>query len=109
LVCLNFLLNIIIIISDVDDELPDYVMIMIGNKKDKARMKSDLKLFLGENTSNFVDWLFGHFQNLQKSKTTTSQSSSATADLFTAPIKDNITLGDPLKLAETKTLKKNSG
>uniref|UniRef100_A0A915EEB3 Zinc finger CCCH domain-containing protein 14 n=1 Tax=Ditylenchus dipsaci TaxID=166011 RepID=A0A915EEB3_9BILA len=54
---------------DVDEELPDYVMIMVGNKKDKGRMKSELKLFLGDNTSPFVEWLFGFFQ---KVKTVTS-------------------------------------
>lgn len=41
---------------DVDEELPDYVMIMVGNKKDKTRMKADLKLFLGDNTTAFVEW-----------------------------------------------------
>jgi hypothetical protein len=41
---------------DVDDELPDYVMIMVGNKKDKMRMKTDLKLFLGQKTTDFVEW-----------------------------------------------------
>lgn len=29
---------------------------MVGNKKTKEKMKTDLKLFLGENTSEFVDW-----------------------------------------------------
>jgi hypothetical protein len=41
---------------DVDDELPDYVMIMVGNKKTKDRMKADLKLFLAEHTCDFVEW-----------------------------------------------------
>ena len=41
---------------DADDELPDYVMILVGNKKDKAKMKADLKLFLGDNTTSFVEW-----------------------------------------------------
>ncbi|KAL3067994.1 hypothetical protein niasHT_037984 [Heterodera trifolii] len=59
---------------DVDDELPDYVMIMVGNKKDKARMKSDLKLFLGEKTPDFVEWLFGFFQKVKNATTTSSAS-----------------------------------
>jgi len=31
---------------------------MVGNKKDKTRMKTDLKLFLGDNTTSFVEWYF---------------------------------------------------
>ncbi|KAI1711803.1 RNA-binding, nab2-type zinc finger domain-containing protein [Ditylenchus destructor] len=50
---------------EVDEELPDYVMIMVGNKKDPSRMKQELKLFLGENTLPFVDWLFGFFQKIK--------------------------------------------
>jgi zinc finger CCCH domain-containing protein 14 len=41
----------------IDDELPDYVMIMVANKRDKDQMKKDLNLFLGSNTGelkNFV-------------------------------------------------------
>lgn len=41
----------------VDEELPDYIMVMIANKKEKAQMKEDLLLFLGKNSEKFVDWL----------------------------------------------------
>lgn len=43
---------------DVDEKLPDYVtMITLGNKdKDKNCMSTDLKLFLGDSTSLFVEW-----------------------------------------------------
>ncbi|MFH4984932.1 hypothetical protein AB6A40_011641 [Gnathostoma spinigerum] len=40
----------------VDDELPDYIMVMIANKKEKGQMKEDLQLFLGQNCSRFVEW-----------------------------------------------------
>lgn len=40
----------------VDEELPDYIMVMIANKKEKAQMKEDLLLFLGKNSGKFVDW-----------------------------------------------------
>lgn len=40
----------------VDDELPEYIMVMIANKKEKAQMKDDLNLFLGKSTVKFVDW-----------------------------------------------------
>lgn len=34
----------------IDDELPDYVMIMVANKRSQENMNQDLKLFLGSNT-----------------------------------------------------------
>ncbi|VDO53095.1 unnamed protein product [Onchocerca flexuosa] len=49
----------------VDEELPDYIMVMIANKKEKAQMKEDLLLFLGKNSEKFVDWLFDIFERLQ--------------------------------------------
>ncbi|KHJ75328.1 hypothetical protein OESDEN_25056, partial [Oesophagostomum dentatum] len=49
----------------VDDELPEYIMVMIANKKEKNQMKDDLNLFLGKCTSKFVDWLFDLFERLQ--------------------------------------------
>ncbi|RZB39677.1 zinc finger CCCH domain-containing protein 14 [Asbolus verrucosus] len=41
----------------VDDELPDYVMVMVANKRTKSQMKEDLQLFLAAKTATFVDWL----------------------------------------------------
>uniref|UniRef100_A0A6P7FJY4 Zinc finger CCCH domain-containing protein 14 n=1 Tax=Diabrotica virgifera virgifera TaxID=50390 RepID=A0A6P7FJY4_DIAVI len=41
----------------VDDELPDYIMVMVANRRTKAQMNEDLYLFLNEKTSPFVDWL----------------------------------------------------
>lgn len=37
----------------IDDELPDYVMIMVANKRSESSMTQDLKLFLGSNTEVF--------------------------------------------------------
>lgn len=39
-----------------DDELPDYVMVMVANRKSEAQMCDDLSLFLGSNTSKFTAW-----------------------------------------------------
>lgn len=39
-----------------DDELPDYIMVMVANKKSQASMTEDLSLFLGNNTDNFTAW-----------------------------------------------------
>lgn len=41
----------------VDDELPDYIMVMVANKKTKLQMTEDLNLFLGDNTEKFTEWL----------------------------------------------------
>lgn len=41
----------------VDDELPDYIMVMVANKRTRSQMETDLQLFLRENTVEFVGWL----------------------------------------------------
>jgi hypothetical protein len=38
----------------IDDELPDYVMIMVANKRSKQQMLTDLNLFLGSNTGKIA-------------------------------------------------------
>ncbi|KAL1437223.1 hypothetical protein MTO96_048943 [Rhipicephalus appendiculatus] len=40
----------------VDDELPDYIMAMIANKKTKKQITQDLSLFLGDSTLNVTTW-----------------------------------------------------
>ena len=39
-----------------DDELPDYIMVMVANKKTQQQMTDDLNLFLGVNTEKFTTW-----------------------------------------------------
>ncbi|CAH1982178.1 unnamed protein product [Acanthoscelides obtectus] len=41
----------------VDDELPDYIMVMVANKRTKSQMNEDLHLFLNDKTETFVEWL----------------------------------------------------
>ncbi|CAH2041307.1 unnamed protein product, partial [Iphiclides podalirius] len=50
----------------VDDELPDYVMVMVANKRTRAQMDEDLQLFLGDNTDLFVNWLHQVLKKLQE-------------------------------------------
>lgn len=50
----------------IDDELPDYVMIMVANKRSQKQMVEDLKLFLGKNTEPFVQWLHQVLDKLQE-------------------------------------------
>merc|ERR1711962_1360956 len=41
----------------VDDELPDYVMVLVANKKNRAQMKEDQQLFLHQRADVFTAWL----------------------------------------------------
>lgn len=49
-----------------DDELPDYVMVMVANKRTRGQMEEDLQLFLGDNTELFVNWLHQVLKKLQQ-------------------------------------------
>ena len=39
-----------------DNELPDYIMVMLANKKTLNQIANDLQLFLGDNIEPFMDW-----------------------------------------------------
>lgn len=41
----------------VDDELPDYIMVLVANKKTQEQMKEDLQLFLHHHAEVFTAWL----------------------------------------------------
>ncbi|KAM9551117.1 zinc finger CCCH domain-containing protein 14 isoform 12-T12 [Salvelinus alpinus] len=49
----------------VDEELPDYIMVMVANKKTSQQMSDDLSLFLGNNTIKFTVWLHGVLEKLR--------------------------------------------
>ncbi|KAL5273834.1 ZC3H14 family protein [Megaselia abdita] len=49
----------------IDDELPDYVMIMVANKRSRQQMITDLTLFLDSQTELFVTWLHEVLTKLQ--------------------------------------------
>ncbi|XP_042194206.1 zinc finger CCCH domain-containing protein 14 isoform X2 [Callorhinchus milii] len=48
-----------------DEELPDYIMVMVANKKSQQQMTDDLSLFLGTNTVKFTIWLHGVLDKLR--------------------------------------------
>ncbi|XP_048456031.1 zinc finger CCCH domain-containing protein 14 [Rhincodon typus] len=48
-----------------DEELPDYIMVMVANKKTQDQMAEDLALFLGNNTVKFTAWLHGVLDKLR--------------------------------------------
>ncbi|KAK4298498.1 hypothetical protein Pmani_029164 [Petrolisthes manimaculis] len=47
-----------------NEELPDYIMVLVANKKTKDQMDDDLSLFLGHNTERFTSWLHHVLQKL---------------------------------------------
>ncbi|XP_053737639.1 zinc finger CCCH domain-containing protein 14 [Synchiropus splendidus] len=49
----------------IDEELPDYIMVMVANKKTSQQMADDLALFLGNNTIKFTAWLHGVLEKLR--------------------------------------------
>lgn len=53
-------------ISDfVDDELPEYIMILVANQRSKSQIEKDLSLFLRNDTVNFTNWLWDLLNNLK--------------------------------------------
>lgn len=50
----------------VDDELPDYIMVMVANNRTKVQMEDDLGLFLNNNTGAFTNWLHAVLEKLKK-------------------------------------------
>ena len=41
-----------------DDELPDYIMVMLTNHRTKTQMEKGLTIFLKNKTTAFTNWLF---------------------------------------------------
>merc|ERR1712029_672217 len=63
----------------VDDELPDYIMVLVANKKTKDQMKEDLGLFLHQHAEVFTTWLqdiLNKLQQVTKPKTALATSES---------------------------------
>ena len=51
--------------NDVYEELPDYIMVMVANKKSEEQMTEDLTLFLGDSAYQFTSWLHIILSKLQ--------------------------------------------
>lgn len=45
-----------------DDTLVDYVIVLLRNGRRKEQARSDLNVFLGENSDSFVSWLWDHLE-----------------------------------------------
>ena len=49
-----------------DDDLPNYIMIMMANRKTKKEMTEALTLFLNDRTEEFTTWLYQMLDNIRK-------------------------------------------
>ncbi|XP_068004843.1 zinc finger CCCH domain-containing protein 14 isoform X3 [Melanerpes formicivorus] len=66
----------------VDEELPDYIMVMVANKKSQEQMTEDLSLFLGNNTVRFTVWLHGVLDKLRSVTTEPASVKSSEPSIF---------------------------
>ncbi|KAJ8670624.1 hypothetical protein QAD02_001883 [Eretmocerus hayati] len=62
-----------------DEELPDYILVMVVNKKSRQQMSEDLHLFLEDSTESFVAWL--HDQVLKKLQKVTVAKKKTVKDI----------------------------
>ncbi|KAM5273712.1 zinc finger CCCH domain-containing protein 14 [Ctenodactylus gundi] len=104
----------------VDEELPDYIMVMVANKKSQDQMTEDLSLFLGNNTIRFTVWLHGVLDKLRSVTTEPSSLKSSDTTIFdnTVPSnKSSFSRGDerrheatvpPLAISSTRSEKRDS-
>ncbi|XP_016087115.1 zinc finger CCCH domain-containing protein 14-like [Sinocyclocheilus grahami] len=83
-----------------DEELPDYIMVMVANKKNPKQMADDLSLFLGSNTIKFTVWLHGVLEKLRSVATEpTSLHPSDPHSETSIPAENNRRAAEPRALA----------
>ncbi|XP_019497854.1 PREDICTED: zinc finger CCCH domain-containing protein 14 isoform X5 [Hipposideros armiger] len=104
----------------VDEELPDYIMVMVANKKSQEQMTEDLSLFLGNNTIRFTVWLHGVLDKLRSVTTDPSSLKSSDTNIFDTNVpsnKSSFSRGDerrheaavlPLAVSSTRSEKRDS-
>ncbi|XP_060244002.1 zinc finger CCCH domain-containing protein 14 isoform X4 [Meriones unguiculatus] len=73
----------------VDEELPDYIMVMVANKKSQDQMTEDLSLFLGNNTVRFTVWLHGVLDKLRSVTAEPSSLKSPDTSIFDSNVPSN--------------------
>ncbi|NXH13794.1 ZC3HE protein, partial [Bucco capensis] len=73
----------------VDEELPDYIMVMVANKKNQDQMTEDLSLFLGNNTVRFTVWLHGVLDKLRSVTTEPTSVKSSESSIFESNLPSN--------------------
>ncbi|NWU93317.1 ZC3HE protein, partial [Upupa epops] len=104
----------------VDEELPDYIMVMVANKKSQEQMTEDLSLFLGNNTARFTVWLHGVLDKLRSVTTEPNSVKSSESTIFETTLpssKSSLCVSEerrrediapPLAVSSTRTEKNDS-
>ena len=49
----------------IDEELPDYILVLLANKKSQQQMCKDLRLFFGSLTETFVEWVHSRTKEMK--------------------------------------------
>ncbi|KAM9703607.1 zinc finger CCCH domain-containing protein 14 isoform 1-T1 [Menidia menidia] len=88
----------------IDDELPDYIMVMVANKKTPQQMTDDLSLFLGNNTAKFTTWLHGVLEKLRSVAVEPASLRQLESDTITVPGRSQSSLGENGRTEELKGL-----
>eukprot|EP00123_Amoebidium_parasiticum_P016732 comp23563_c0_seq1/m.39835 comp23563_c0_seq1/g.39835 ORF comp23563_c0_seq1/g.39835 comp23563_c0_seq1/m.39835 type:complete len:342 (-) comp23563_c0_seq1:176-1201(-) len=57
-----------------DDVLPQYILVMVKNRKSSDEIREQLDMFLAENTDSFVDWLVERVGEAAKASKVAAQS-----------------------------------
>lgn len=98
----------------VDDELPDYVLVMVANRRGRQDMKKELELFLGDATDRFCSWLFDVLDKIKDAKKTAQEKRPSESEKSEPDGKENLDDYDEEELekvkkkSETKSSKKSS-
>uniref|UniRef100_A0A1A7Y7G6 Zinc finger CCCH domain-containing protein 14 n=2 Tax=Iconisemion striatum TaxID=60296 RepID=A0A1A7Y7G6_9TELE len=88
----------------IDDELPDYIMVMVANKKTAQQMSDDLSLFLGNNTVKFTTWLHGVLEKLRTVAGEPASLKQLQSDGVTLTGKSHSSAGENGRAEELKVL-----
>lgn len=88
----------------IDEELPDYIMVMVANKKTPQQMTDDLSLFLGNNTVKFTAWLHGVLEKLRSVAGEPASLRQLESDTVTLAGKSHLPVGENGRAEESKLL-----
>ncbi|XP_041832548.1 zinc finger CCCH domain-containing protein 14 isoform X2 [Melanotaenia boesemani] len=88
----------------IDEELPDYIMVMVANKKTPQQMTDDLSLFLGNNTVKFTAWLHGVLEKLRSVAGEPASLRQLQSDTVTVTGKSHLSVGENGRAEELKVL-----
>ncbi|KAF7669123.1 hypothetical protein LDENG_00240980 [Lucifuga dentata] len=89
----------------IDEELPDYIMVMVANKKTSQQMADDLSLFLGNNTMKFTAWLHGVLEKLRSvAVEPASLKNPLQSDSSTATVKSRSSVSEDSRAEDLKVL-----